>query len=70
MGSTVNRGVFISVGYNRGIPLYTEVSSFQGIGIEKFHCIQRFPHFRGLKYSNIEVSSFQGLESIDCRYSW
>ena len=27
----------------------TEVSSFQGVGIEGFHCIQRCPHFRGLK---------------------
>ena len=36
-------------GWNRGVPLYTEVSSFQGvgsiiyrnvIGIEEFHCIQ------------------------------
>ena len=26
--------------------LYTEVSSFQGVVIEEFHCIQRCPHFR------------------------
>ena len=32
-----------------GVPLYTEVSSFQGVGIEEFHCIQRCPHFRGLE---------------------
>ena len=32
-----------------GVLLYTEVSSFQGVGIEKFHCIQRCPHFRGLE---------------------
>ena len=25
--------------------LYTEVSSFQGFEIEKFHFIERFPHF-------------------------
>ena len=35
---------------NRGVPLYTEVSSFQGgVGIERFYCIQRCPHFRGLE---------------------
>ena len=27
----------------------TEVSSFQGVGIEEFHCIQRCPHFRVLE---------------------
>ncbi len=42
-------------GWNRGVPLYTEVSSFQGVGIEGFHCIQRCPglqrcpHLRGLE---------------------
>ena len=40
------RGVLISEGWNR---LYTEVSSFQGVGIEGFHCIKRCPHFRGLE---------------------
>ena len=30
-------------------PLITGVSSFQGVGIEGFHCIQRYPHFRGLE---------------------
>ena len=34
--------------WNRGVPLYTEVSSFQWIGIEEFHCIQKCPHFREL----------------------
>ena len=29
--------------------LNTEVSSFQGVGIEEFHCIQKCPHFRGLE---------------------
>ena len=37
--STVYRGVLISGGWNRKIPLYTEVFSFQGVGIERFHCI-------------------------------
>ena len=36
----------VSISGNR---LYTEVSSFQGVGIEEFHCIQRCPHFRGLE---------------------
>ena len=40
---------FISGGWNRGVPLYTEMSSFQGVGIEEFHCIQRCPHFRVLE---------------------
>ena len=35
------RSVLISGGWNRGIPLYTEVSSLQGVRIEGFHCIQR-----------------------------
>ena len=30
------------------VTLYTEVSSFQGIRIEGFHCIQS-PHFRVLE---------------------
>ena len=43
------RGVLISGCWNSGVPLYTEVSSFQGVGIEEFHCIQRCPHFRELE---------------------
>ena len=39
----------ISGGWNRGVPLYTEVSSFQGIGIQEFYCIERCPYFRGLE---------------------
>ena len=46
---TVYRGLLISGGWNRGVPLYTEVSSFQVVRIEEFHCIQRCPHFRGLE---------------------
>ena len=30
-------------------PLYTEVSSFQGVGIEEFLCIQRCHHIRVLE---------------------
>ena len=32
----VLRGVLISRCWNRGVPLYTEVPSFQGVGIEEF----------------------------------
>ena len=35
------KGVLISGCLNRGVPLYTEVSSFQGVGIGWFHYIQR-----------------------------
>ena len=31
------------------VPQYTEVSSFQGVGIERFHCIQRCPFSRVLE---------------------
>ena len=56
------RGVLISGDWNRGLPLYTEVFSFQGVGIEgfqvfsfqgvgieEFHCLQRCPPFRVLE---------------------
>ena len=47
--------MLISGGWNRGVPLYTEASSFQGVGIEEFHCIQRHLHFRGV-----------GIERLNC----
>ena len=65
--STVHRSVLISGCWNREVPLYTEVSSFQGcwnrggptvyteessfqgVGIESFHCTQKCPHFRVLE---------------------
>ena len=47
--TTVYRGVLTSGCWNRGVPLYTEESSLQGVGIEGFHCIQRCPHFRVLE---------------------
>ena len=31
VGIDVHRGVLISGGWNRGVPLYTEVSSFHGV---------------------------------------
>ena len=46
---SVYRGVLISGSWNREVLLYTEVSSFEGVGIERFHCIQRCPYFWGLK---------------------
>ena len=53
------------------VPLYTEVSAFQGVGIEEFHC------YRGVLISGgwnrgvplcTEVSSFQGvgIEEFHC----
>ena len=60
-------------GWNRGVPLCTDVSLFlrvgientkvysfqgvgivvyrgvRGVGIERFHCVQRCSHFRGLE---------------------
>ena len=46
---TVYRGVLILWGWwNREVPLYTEVSSFQGVGIEGFHSIQRCLDFMEL----------------------
>ena len=53
--STVYRGVLISGGWNGGVALYTEVSSFQGVGIEEFHCIQSCPHFRVLEWRSSTV---------------
>ena len=47
-GPTVYRGVLIIEGWNRGVPLYTEVSSLLRVGIEGFHCIQRCLCFRGI----------------------
>ena len=47
--STVYKGVFISGCWNRGILLYTEVYSFQGVGIEGFYYIQRCIPFSGLE---------------------
>ena len=38
------------IGAEKGmVPLYTEVSSFLGVGIEELHCIQRCPHFKVLE---------------------
>ena len=35
--------------------LITEVSSFHGVGMEEFHCIQRCPHFMGLEWRSSTV---------------
>ena len=50
------RGVLISECWNREVPLYTEVSSFQGVGIEG---IQRCPHLRGI-----------GMDSTLLHHEW
>ena len=45
--------------------LNREVSSFQVVGIEGFHCIQRCPHFRGLGsalYRGVLISEI-GMDS-------
>ena len=49
------RGVLVSGGWNRGVPLCTEVSSLQGVGIEEFPLCT-------------EVSSLQGvgIEEFHC----
>ena len=38
---TVYRGVLITGGWNREVPLCTEVSSLQGVGIEEFDTVYR-----------------------------
>ena len=65
MSSTVYRGVLISGGWNGGVPMYTEVSSFKSVEIEEFYCIQRHPHFRVWNRRVplcIEVYSFHGVK--------
>ena len=38
-GYWTSRYVIISRGWNRGVPMYSDdVSSFQGVGVEGFHC--------------------------------
>ena len=66
------RGVLISESWNKGVTLYTKVSSFQGVVIEEFHCIQRGVLIseglnRGVPLYT-EVSSFQGvvIEEFHC----
>ena len=46
---------------NRGTPLYTVVSSFQGVGIEGLHCMKRCFHFRGDSTVH-RCPRFRGLE--------
>ena len=62
--------VLVSGGWNRGVPPNTEVSSFQGVLIERFHCIQ-VSSFQGVlieRFHCIQVSSFQGvlIERFHC----
>ena len=39
---TEDKGIKIAIFFVVVESLYTEVSSFQGVGIKEFHCIQRF----------------------------
>ena len=39
-----------------------EVSSHQEVGIEEFYCIQRYPYFRELEYYIQRCPHFRGLE--------
>ena len=57
-GSPVYRGVLI---WNRGVPLYTEVSSCPGEEIEEFNHIQRCPHAQEMEIEEYtEVHSCPG----------
>ena len=47
---TACRGGHTSGGWIRGSSLHTEVATLQGVGLEGVHCMQRWPHFRGLDY--------------------
>ena len=64
--STLHRGVLISGCWNRGVPQYTEMSLFQEVGIEEFHCIIRGVLISGCWNRGVplytEVSSFRELE--------
>ena len=51
-------------GVGIGLPLYTGVSSFQGVGIEEFYCIQRYPHFRVLELRSSTV--YRGVLISGC----
>ena len=54
---------------NRGVPLYTEVSSFQGVGIEESHCIPEVSSISGCRnrgvptvYRGVLISGVVGIE--------
>ena len=54
----VYRGVLVSGGR---VPLYTEVSSFQGVEIEGFHCIQ---------ISGVGIEGYGGKNTFVPTFSW
>ena len=58
---SIHKLLLISAGWNRRVPLYTEASSFQGVGVEGFHCLQRFPYF-SLGFHCIERCPYLVLE--------
>ena len=47
--------------WNKGVPLYTEVSSFQGVGIEESHCIylSSFQEFHCIQYRGVLISGIE-----------
>ena len=64
---TVYRDALISGCWDRGVPLYTEVSSFWGVGIEGFHCIwcwnRGFPLYMVLEWRGSTVYGI-GMEGV------
>ena len=44
------------------------MSSFQGVAIEEFHCLQRCPHFRVLGSTVYRSVSFQGVRIEGVHY--
>ena len=53
----INRGVLISHGWNRRIPLYTEVSSFHKVGIATVLIVK--VSYRTMVYTNRIYLMFQ-----------
>ena len=66
-----HRGVLISGCWNKGVPLFKEVSSFQEVGVKEFNCTE-VSSFHGVGIEGVplytEVSSFQGvgIEEFHC----
>ena len=66
--STVYRDVLVSEGWNRGVPLYTEMSSFQRVGIEGSRDVLISEGWNRVVPLYTEMSSFQGIgiEGLHC----
>ena len=69
VGIDVYRGVIISSCWNRGVPLYKEVSSFQGVGIEGFHCIE-VSSFQGVGIEGFHCIQRVHISRFQCTHSW